>query len=236
MAKGAVPGWRHWFHRCRFGHQLSRQGRRRGTLMRHFLLPSPVLTLTFGVGTAAAMRVLIATASGSYRLMACLWRTSPRAIAVAAITVAADQHGGAAAGTKVAPSWEFHWQLGPMGSRRRRALREILCRQRRRCWGCGARHRNWLGGWDRCRACVSTGWSAFYRIGDLSATDHPYRSTSAALRLPDDDCFAIRSPGALRAANRKTSIFMPDRQKPKSPQRLASSVRGRQFSTWTEHR
>ena len=57
-----------------------------------------------------------------------------------------------------------------MGSRRRRALCEILCRQRRRCWGCGARHRNWLGGWDRCRACVSTGQSAFYSIADAGAT------------------------------------------------------------------
>ena len=57
-----------------------------------------------------------------------------------------------------------------MENRRRRALREILCRQRRRYWGCGARHRNWLGGWDRCRACVSTGRSPFYLIGDGGAT------------------------------------------------------------------
>ena len=59
-----------------------------------------------------------------------------------------------------------------MGSRRRRALREILCRQRCRGWGCGARHRNWLGGWDRCRACVSTGQSAFYPIADASGYLH----------------------------------------------------------------
>ena len=112
-----------------------------------------------------------------------------------------------------------------MGSRRRRALREILCRQRRRCWGCGAWHRNWLGGWDRCRACVSTGHSAFYPIADFGATDHlqcrtagadsPYRPSSAALRLSDDDCCAIRPPEALRAANRKTGIFMPENQKPR---------------------
>ena len=141
MAKGTVPGRRHGFRRCRFGRQLNRQGRWWGTVMRHFLLPSPVLALALGVGTAAAIRVLIATTSGSYRLMAGLWRTSCGAVAVAAITVAADQHGGAAAGAQVASSGEVHWQSGPMGTRRRRALREILCRQRRRCWGCGARHR-----------------------------------------------------------------------------------------------
>ena len=141
MANGAVPGRRHGFRRCRFSRQWNRQGLWRGTVMRHFLLPSPVLALTFSVGTTAAMGVLIATASGSYRLMAGLRRTSSRAVAVAAITVAANQYRSTAAGAQVASSREFHWQSRPMGSRRRRALREILCRQRRRCWGCGARHR-----------------------------------------------------------------------------------------------
>jgi len=35
--------------------------------------------------------------------------------------------------------------------------------------GFGARQRNWLGRWDRCRACVSTGRWAFYPIGNKSA-------------------------------------------------------------------
>ncbi len=65
MAEVTLPGRRHGFRRCRFGRQLNRHGRWWGTVMRHFLLPSPVLTLTFGVRTAAAMRVLIATTSGS---------------------------------------------------------------------------------------------------------------------------------------------------------------------------
>ncbi len=65
MAEVALPGRRHRFRRCRFGRQLNRQGRWWGTLMRHFVLPGPVLTLAFGVGMAATMRVLIATASGS---------------------------------------------------------------------------------------------------------------------------------------------------------------------------
>ena len=171
VAQVAVPGRRRrGFLHCRFGCQLNRQGRWWGTLMRHFLLSSPVSTLAFGMGATASMRVLIATAGGPYRLVTCLRRASLRAVAVAAITIAADKHGGAAAGAQVAASWEFHWHSGPMEGRRRRALREILCRQRRRCWGCGARHRNWLGGWDRCRACVSTGQSAFYSIADTGAT------------------------------------------------------------------
>ena len=37
----------------------------------------------------------------------------------------------------------------------------------------------------------------------------------AALRLPDDDCCAIRPPEALRAARRKTSMFMLEIQNQK---------------------
>ncbi len=147
--------------------------------MRHFLLPSPVSTLAFGMGATAPMRVLIATTGSLYRLVACLRRTSSAAVAIAVITVAAHEHRGAAAGAQVASSGNIHWHSRPMESRRRRALREILCRQRRRCWGCGARHRNWLGGWDRCRACVSTGQSAFYPIANAGAT---FTQTKRALR------------------------------------------------------
>ena len=187
--------------------------------MRHFLLPGPVSTLAFGMGETAAMRVLIATAGSPYRLVACLQRASLRAVAVAVITIAADKHGGAAAGAQVASCGDIHWHSGPMGSRRRCALREILCRQPHRCWGCGARHRNWLGGWDRCRACVSTGQSAFYSIADAGATftqiKRALRSTASAhadtalwRSLPrfacqTMHCFAIHPPQALRAPNRK---------------------------------
>ena len=176
----AVPGRRRrGFLHCRFGRQLNRQGRWRGTLMRHFLLSGAVSTLAFGMGATATTRVLIATAGGPYRLLACLRRASIIAVAITPITMAAHKHGGAAAGAQVAASREFHWHSGPMDSRRRRALREILCRQRRRYWGCGARHRNWLGGWDRCRACVSTGQSAFYPIADAGAT---FTQTKRTLR------------------------------------------------------
>ncbi len=218
VAQVAVPGRRRrGFLHYRFGRQLNRQGRWWGTLMRHFLLPSAVSTLALGMGETATMRVLIATAGSPYRLLACLRRATISAVAIAPITEAAHQHRGAAAGAQVASSGNIHWHSGPMEGRRRRALREILCRQRRRCWGCGARHRNWLGGWDRCRACVSTGQSAFYSIADTGAT---FTQTKRALRssasahydtvlwrsLPrfacqTMDCFAIHPPQALRAAN-----------------------------------
>ena len=44
----------------------------------------------------------------------------------------------------------------------------------------------------------------------------PHRPHPAALRLPDDNCRAIHPPEALRAAQRKTGIFMPQIQKQKS--------------------
>lgn len=73
VAQVAVPGRRQrGFLRCRFGCQLNTRGRWWGTLMRHFVLSGPVSTLAFGMGATAPMRVLIATAGGPYRLLACL--------------------------------------------------------------------------------------------------------------------------------------------------------------------
>lgn len=66
MAQMTVPRFkRHGFLRYRFGHQLNRQHPQRGTLMRHFLLPGPVSTLTFSVGMTPSMRGLIAPAGRS---------------------------------------------------------------------------------------------------------------------------------------------------------------------------
>ena len=115
MAQVAVPGRRQrGFLRCRFGHQLNRQGRWWGTVMRHFLLSGPVSTLAFGMGATAAMRALIATTGSPYRLVTCLRRASIIAVAIAAITVTAHKHGGAAAGAQVASSGGIHWQSRPM--------------------------------------------------------------------------------------------------------------------------
>lgn len=204
--------------------------------MRHFMLPGAVSTLAFGMGTTAAMRVLVATAGSPQRLLTCLRRTSSAAVAVAAITVAAHEHGGAATGAQVASSRKVHWQSGPMDCGHKRALREILCRQRRPRQGASGRG---IGS----DLVVGTGVApAFPPAGPLSTASatsallsrrpgglvvrplqltlntvpgDPSRPIPAALRLPDNDCCAIRPPEALRAAKRKTGIFMPEIQKPK---------------------
>ena len=145
-------------------------------------------------------------------MLACSRRASLRAVTVATITRAAYEHRGAAARTQVTSSWMVHWQSRPMGSRRQRPLREILCRQRRRLLGLRGAASDltwWLGPVSRLRFHRPTRFLPHRR-----RRRYP---TPTALRLPDNDCCAIRPPKALRAANRKTGIFMPDRQKPKSP-------------------
>ncbi len=52
----------------------------------------------------------------------------------------------------------------------------------------------------------------------------PHQLRPAALRLPDDNGYAIHPPKALRAANRKTGISMPEIQKPNPPNSLRSPV------------
>jgi hypothetical protein len=83
------------------------------------------------MGVPAAPARLIAATGGAHGLAACLLRTRRGAVAVAAITVAADDDGSTAAGAQVASSGDVHWQAGPMESRRRRRLRETLCGRRR---------------------------------------------------------------------------------------------------------
>ena len=99
--------------------------------MRHFLQSGPIAALTVGVGVTAAQARLITAAGGAHGVLACLLRTRRGAVAVAAITVAADDDGGTAAGAEVASSGKVHWQAGPMESRRRRLLRETLGGRRR---------------------------------------------------------------------------------------------------------
>lgn len=83
--------------------------------MRHFLLSGPVTTLAFGVGVTAAHAVLIAATRGTDRSPACLVGTPRGAVALAAITVAANEHGRAAADAQVASSGKVHWPTWPMG-------------------------------------------------------------------------------------------------------------------------
>ena len=187
MASAAVPRLRlgHGFRCSWFSPQLISRDRGWGTLMRHFLCSGLVRVLPPRMVVTAAQTVLIATSCGANCALP-RWGSARRgAIPVAAITVATDHYCLVASSTHVASSDGVHWPSSPMTTRRRRPLREILCLQR--CLGeLGARQRNWLGGWDRCRACVSTGWPVFYLI----------RRFPAALRLPD-------SPITSRSHRRK---------------------------------
>ena len=73
--------------------------------MRHFLRPKgvqshllPITPLTFGVGVTTAQAGLIAATGGTDRASACQVGTSRSAVALAAVAMAANQYGGAAAG------------------------------------------------------------------------------------------------------------------------------------------
>ena len=131
-----VPGYRN-DRRRRFGRQLTSRGGGWGTLMRHFLLLGSVTALAFGMGMTTTQTGLIPATRSTHRPAAGAAATLRRAVAMAAITVATDEHSRAASCAQVASSWKLHWQSGPMGNRRRCPLREILCRQRRRCWAAG---------------------------------------------------------------------------------------------------
>ena len=105
---------------------------------------------------------------------------------MASITVAADQHGAAATGAQVASSGKVHWRSGPMDSGHKRALREILCRQRRPHQGASGRD----SGSD---LAVGTGVApAFPPAGQLS--------TPSATILPH---FACQTTIAAQSIRRK---------------------------------
>ena len=71
---------------------------RRGSLMRHFLAAGPIAALPSGVLQAAAPAVLIAAPGGAPRRAPRLLGTAPGAVAIAAITVAAEEEDLAALG------------------------------------------------------------------------------------------------------------------------------------------
>lgn len=108
--------------------------------MRHFRLSGTVPPLARGVGVATTQTRLIALPGFTHAMGTRLARTVAGAVALAAVAGAADEHRYAAAGAEVASSWRFHRQKEPMGARQDRAIREILCTQRRPP-GHGARHR-----------------------------------------------------------------------------------------------
>lgn len=83
--------------------------------MRHFLCSGPVTALALRMRVAATQAGLIAAAGRTQGVVAGFFGAGRGAVAVAAIAVAADQHGGAATGAQVASCGEVHWQSGPMG-------------------------------------------------------------------------------------------------------------------------
>ena len=83
--------------------------------MRHFRLSGPVAALAFGVGVTATQTVLIAPPRVPNRALAYLFGTACRAVAVAAIAVAAYEHCRAAGGAQKASSWNVHRPIGPVG-------------------------------------------------------------------------------------------------------------------------
>jgi len=83
--------------------------------MRHFLRFGPVTALPLCMRVTAAQAVLIAAAGRTQGVVAGLLGAGRGAVAIAAITAAADQHGCAATGAQVASSGKVHWQSGPMG-------------------------------------------------------------------------------------------------------------------------
>ena len=199
MASAAMPGHR-IYRRCRLSREWNRWAGGWGTLMRHFLLFGSIPALAFGVGMTTSPAGLIAATGGPDGSASCLRRTALGAVAVAAITVAANDHGLAAAGAEVASSCRIHGQR-PMGGRQQRPLREILCLQR-----CPSGQRG---------ATAELAW----RLGPLSRR-HLHRrrcfTVSAESALPTRPippcpslphcvcqtavCSANRPPEALRAA------------------------------------
>lgn len=124
--------------------------------MRHFLRFGPIATLAFGVGMTASARRLIAATGGMSGGASCLIGAPCSAVAVAPITVTTDDHGGAATRTQVASSREVHGQKRANGEdSNARFVEYSACSVDRQ--DSGARQRNWLGGWCRCRAGISTG-------------------------------------------------------------------------------
>lgn len=83
--------------------------------MRHFLRSGPVTALALRMCVTAAPTGLIAAAGCTQGVVAGFFGAGRGAVTVAAITVAADQHGGAATSAQVASCGEVHWQSGPMG-------------------------------------------------------------------------------------------------------------------------
>lgn len=206
--------------------------------MRHFLQAGPIATLPLGMGMAAAQSRLIAATGGAHGALAGLLGAPRGAVAVASITVAADDDGDTAAGAQVASSGKVHWRSGPMESRRQRALREILCGQRR------PRHRGLRGATSGSDLAVWTGVAPAFpsagRVSTASATG-ALRPRTVARQVPCLPRFACQTRIAPQSIRRKPCgrlakpvVIIPERQNP--PQARIPSGARRQISTLARRR
>ena len=127
MASAAMPAGRNR-RRRRFRSEWNSWGQGWGTMMRHFFVFRPVTALALRVGMTASPTGLIAATGATDGGASCLRRTRFGAVALAAIAVAANDHGRTAAGAKVVSSCRFHGQR-PMGERQQGPLCEILGRR-----------------------------------------------------------------------------------------------------------
>ena len=121
---------------CFVWREYTSTGRGWATLMRHYLLSPPQLTLAPGVGMTALAAVLVAFASSALGATSGLARTHGAAIALSTVAVGADDYSAAAAGAQKEPGWGlsgWHRRSCPCvkpTSRQPRTLREILRTQR----------------------------------------------------------------------------------------------------------
>ena len=84
--------------------------------MRHFLcLALAVATLACGVGVASRQAALVVARGLTHALRAHLSGTRSAAVPVAAVTVAANDNGGAAASAQVASWVGLHRHMRPTG-------------------------------------------------------------------------------------------------------------------------
>ena len=140
VAQVALPArGRYGLGHGRRGPYFNRRGRRRGTLMRHFLASRAVAALALRVRQAPRKARLVARAGCPQRGRAGTLGAAGGAIALPPIAVAADQHCRAACSTEIASSGRLHGPWGRWETRRQRPLRERLRAQRprrlARVWG-----------------------------------------------------------------------------------------------------
>ena len=84
-------------------------------MMRHFLFPSTVAALALGMGAAATLTCLIALAGRAQGTGAGRLGTFVGAVAMAVVTMAAEEYHCAAAGTAVTSSRRLHQRGGSDG-------------------------------------------------------------------------------------------------------------------------